>query len=81
MLTSAPIRELAGNRHVKKYTKRADRVFSESKEAVLSETGDFIIPMKNCEIGPDRINVELGEVLSGKIPGRRSDKEIACLKP
>jgi len=60
--------------------KRADKVFVDSKEAVLSEAGDFIIPMKNGDIGPARINGELGEVISGKIPGRQSEKEITLFK-
>lgn len=60
--------------------KRADRVFVDSKEAVLSEAGDFIIPMKHGTIGFNRINGELGEVISGKIPGRQSEKEITLFK-
>lgn len=60
--------------------KRADRVYVDSKEAVLSEAGDFIIPMKNGAIDSDRINGELGEVISGKIPGRQSEKEITLFK-
>jgi ornithine cyclodeaminase len=60
--------------------KRADRVYVDSKEAVLSEAGDFIIPMKNGAIDSGRINGELGEVISGKIPGRQSEKEITLFK-
>lgn len=60
--------------------KRADRVFVDSKETVLSEAGDFIIPMKHGTIGFNRINGELGEVISGKIPGRQSEKEITLFK-
>lgn len=60
--------------------KRADRVFVDTKEAVLAEAGDFIIPMKNGTIGSDRINGELGEVILGKIPGRQSEKEITLFK-
>jgi ornithine cyclodeaminase len=60
--------------------KRADKVFVESKEAVLSEAGDFIIPMKNGAIDSSRINGELGEVILGKIPGRQSEKEITLFK-
>ena len=60
--------------------KRVDRVFVDSKEAVLSEAGDFIIPMKRGTIGSNRINGELGEVISGKIPGRQSEKEMTLFK-
>ena len=60
--------------------KRVDRVFVDSKEAVLSEAGDFIIPMKHGIIDSNRINGELGEVISGKMPGRQSEKEVTLFK-
>ena len=60
--------------------KKVDRVFVDSKEAVLSEAGDFTISMKHGTIGPNRINGELGEVISGKIPGRQNEKEITLFK-
>jgi len=60
--------------------RRADRVVVDSREAVLSEAGDFTIPMRRGSIGPNRINGELGEVISGKIPGRQSEKEITLFK-
>jgi ornithine cyclodeaminase len=60
--------------------KRADRVFVDSKKAVLSEAGDFIIPIKRGIIDSNRINGELGEVISGGILGRQSDKEITLFK-
>jgi ornithine cyclodeaminase len=60
--------------------RRADRVVVDSREAVLSEAGDFTIPMRRGSIGPNRINGELGEVISGKIPGRQSEKEITLFE-
>ncbi|HHW04216.1 MAG TPA: ornithine cyclodeaminase family protein [Thermoanaerobacterales bacterium] len=60
--------------------KRADRVYVDSKEAVLAEAGDFIIPMKKGIIDRDRINGELGEVIAGIVPGRQSEKEITLFK-
>jgi len=60
--------------------KRVDRVFVDSRDAVLAEAGDLIIPMKHGTIGSDRIDGELGEVISGNMPGRRSKKEITLFK-
>jgi ornithine cyclodeaminase len=60
--------------------RRADRVVVDSREAVLSEAGDFTIPMRRGSIGPNRINGELGEVISGKVPGRQSEKEITLFE-
>ena len=36
--------------------------------------------MKRGTIGSNRINGELGEVISGKIPGRQSEKEMTLFK-
>lgn len=58
----------------------ADRIFVDSREAVLAEAGDFIIPMKAGRFGPERITGELGEVISGKIRGRESDSQITLFK-
>jgi ornithine cyclodeaminase len=54
----------------------ADRIYMDSKNAVLSESGDFIIPIRKGLIDEGKINGELGEVICGKIKGRTSEKEI-----
>jgi ornithine cyclodeaminase len=59
---------------------RADRIFVDSKEAVLSEAGDFIIPLKKGSINEDSINGELGEVVAGKLHGRSNEKQITLFK-
>lgn len=60
--------------------KKADRVFVDSFEAVLSEAGDLIIPMKKGLINENRITGELGEILSGKLPGRIAAEDITIFK-
>jgi len=56
------------------------KVFVDSREAALAETGDLIIPQKHGLIGPAHIHAELGEVLSGRAPGRVSDDEVTLFK-
>ena len=66
---------------IDEYTiKNADSVFVDSKDAVLSESGDLIIPIDKGIIDACRINGEIGEVLSGKIKGRKNDNEITIYK-
>ncbi|KAA8675269.1 ornithine cyclodeaminase family protein [Clostridium sp. MT-14] len=54
----------------------ADKIYMDSKSAVLSESGDFIIPIQKGLIDESKINGELGEVICGKIQGRISEDEI-----
>lgn len=56
--------------------KRADKIYLDSKDAVLSEAGDMIIPIEKGIIGKDKITGELGEVILKKVVGRENDKEI-----
>jgi len=60
--------------------RKADRIFVDNKEAVLAEAGDFIIPMKEGLFSSDKIAGELGELLLGKVSGRRSKEEITVMK-
>jgi ornithine cyclodeaminase len=60
--------------------KNADKVFVDSKEAVLAESGDFIKPMEKGLIDERRINGELGEVIFGRVKGRENDDEITLFK-
>lgn len=54
----------------------ADKIYMDSKGAVLSESGDFIIPIEKGLIDESKVNGELGEVISKKIEGRTSNYEI-----
>ena len=60
--------------------RRAGRIFVDNREAVLSEAGDFIIPMKEGLFSSDSIDGELGELILGKVQGRRSKDEITIMK-
>lgn len=55
---------------------RADKIFCDYKEAVLSESGDVLIPISQGLITADDICGGLGEVINGTLPGRENDDEI-----
>jgi ornithine cyclodeaminase len=52
----------------------------DSREAVLAESGDLIIPMREGVITESSIHAELGEILAGKKPGRESATQITLFK-
>ena len=55
---------------------RADKVYCDSKDAALSESGDLLIPIRQGLISESRVTGGLGEVINGALPGRESDDEI-----
>lgn len=61
-------------------TVRRSRVFVDSRVAALAEAGDLIIPLQEGDITTDHILGELGEVISGQIPGRTDDHQITFFK-
>jgi len=63
-----------------KVLKMADKIVVDSREAVLEEAGDLIIPIRKGIFSEKQIYGELGEVASGIIPGRQTDKEITLFK-
>jgi ornithine cyclodeaminase len=61
-------------------TVKGASVFVDSAEAVLAESGDLIQPIEAGLIGPDHIQAELGQVVSGDHPGRVDPEEITLFK-
>jgi ornithine cyclodeaminase/alanine dehydrogenase-like protein (mu-crystallin family) len=52
------------------------RMFVDSRESATNESGDFLLAREEGAIGDDAIVGEIGEVLAGKVKGRRNDDEI-----
>jgi len=52
----------------------------DSRSAALAEAGDIIQPLRNGLITVDHISAELGEILLGRKPGRKTEAEITCFK-
>ena len=69
-----------GARELDTATVAAARVFVDSRESAMAEAGDLLIPIKEGAIAADHIVAELGEVVAGKQPGRRSPEEITLFK-
>jgi ornithine cyclodeaminase/alanine dehydrogenase-like protein (mu-crystallin family) len=61
-------------------TVRRARIVVDSLSATLAETGDLVIPIRSGLIKTEDINTELGEILLGRKPGRKSADEITLFK-
>jgi ornithine cyclodeaminase/alanine dehydrogenase-like protein (mu-crystallin family) len=56
------------------------RFFVDRRESTVNESGEFLIAKKEGAIGDDHIVGEIGEILIGKLAGRRSAEEITLFK-
>ncbi len=56
------------------------RLYVDRRESALNEAGDFLIPKREGAIGDDHIVGELGELVLGRIPGRRTESEVTIFK-
>ena len=54
----------------------ASKVFCDSVEAVLSESGDLLKPIAAGTFKEEDITGDIGDLLLGKLPGRENDEEI-----
>ena len=52
----------------------------DSRQAVLSETGDILKPIQSGLISEGHIYAELGELVSGQKTGRKNASQITCFK-
>jgi ornithine cyclodeaminase/alanine dehydrogenase-like protein (mu-crystallin family) len=59
---------------------RRARLFVDRRESALAEAGDFLQARDEGAVGDEHIAAELGEVLLGSEPGRRSPWEITLFK-
>jgi alanine dehydrogenase len=55
-------------------------VVVDSREAVLAETGDLLVPIGRGEIGADVIHAELGQIINRERSGRTSADQITYFK-
>lgn len=55
---------------------RASKIYFDSEEAVLSESGDILIPLEDGTITKDDFTGDLGNVIKGELVGRENDDEI-----
>ncbi|HEX3145716.1 MAG TPA: ornithine cyclodeaminase family protein [Pyrinomonadaceae bacterium] len=67
-------------REIDTATMTSSSIFVDRRESAFNEAGDYLIAAAEGAIGPENILAELGEVLIGKHPGRRSADEITIFK-
>ena len=67
-------------REIDTATMAAVRLFVDRRESAVNEAGDVLIPMREGAFGADHIQAELGEVIIGTDPGRRSAAELTLFK-
>lgn len=59
---------------------RADKIFTDTKEGVIEEAGDVIIPISEGKITKEKVAHELGDLLLGREVGRESKEDITWFK-
>jgi ornithine cyclodeaminase len=67
-------------REIDTATMAAVRLFVDRRESAVNEAGDILIPMREGAFSADHIQAELGDVIIGKDPGRRSATELTLFK-
>ncbi len=67
-------------REIDTATMAAVQLFVDRRESALNEAGDVLIPMREGAFKTDHIQAELGEVIIGKHPGRRTQGELTLFK-
>ena len=55
-------------------------LFTDSRAAIWKESGDVIQTLREGLIGEDQVRAELGEVVNGSRPGRKSPDEVTLFK-
>lgn len=55
---------------------KSDKIITENIEDAWNAAGDLIIPLENGAITKEKLYGTVGEVLTGKLPGRENDEEI-----
>ena len=55
---------------------RASKIYCDSVDAVLAESGDLLIPLNDGTISRNDVTGELGQLAAGQLPGRENDEEI-----
>lgn len=69
-----------GMRELDSKTVARSKVVCDLVDACKAEAGDFIIPVEAGEWSWDKVHGSLGDVITGKIPGREKDDEITLFK-
>ncbi|MDD3045921.1 MAG: ornithine cyclodeaminase family protein [Candidatus Delongbacteria bacterium] len=68
-------------RELDEYTvTHADKIFIDNTEAIMSEAGEFLIPISEGKFKKESITGELGDLILGKVMGRTDSEQITLMK-
>lgn len=59
---------------------RRSKFIGDAREACFKEAGDFMIPLQEGRIAKEHFHAELGEIITGRRPGRLNREEITLFK-
>jgi ornithine cyclodeaminase len=68
------------SREIDTETMAAARIFTDRRESLLHEAGDYVLAAQEGAITPESIVAEIGELVIGTKPGRTSPSEITLFK-
>lgn len=71
---------VASAREIDTQTLLKSRLFIDRRESAVNEAGDFLIPLREGAVDESHIQGEIGDLLIGKLQGRRSAQEITLFK-
>jgi ornithine cyclodeaminase/alanine dehydrogenase-like protein (mu-crystallin family) len=72
---------IAAARELDSDTVAASSLFVDRRESTLNESGDYLSALREGAIaGPEHIRGEIGEILLGRVEGRRTAEEITLFK-
>ena len=76
-LVGAAVREVA---EADVETVRRSRFFVDYRESAMAQAGELLNAIREGVVDESHIAAEIGEVLSGQVPGRRNDQEVTVYK-
>ena len=68
------------SREIDTATMAAARVFTDRRESLLNEAGDYVLAAQEGAVTPESVVAELGELVIGTKQGRTSSSEITLFK-
>jgi ornithine cyclodeaminase len=68
------------SREIDTATMAAARVFTDRRESILNEAGDYVLAAQEGAVTPESIVAEIGELVVGTKQGRTSPTEITLFK-
>jgi ornithine cyclodeaminase/alanine dehydrogenase-like protein (mu-crystallin family) len=71
---------LPTTRELDSETVAAAALFADSRESAGAEAGDYLLALAEGAIGADHVRAELGEILTGRAPGRRDGQQITVFE-